>query len=235
MEQLPSVTPITTIVLAQLCRSPSFQIRQKLCASTVNKYAAAIKAGQQLPPLQVAVVAGVPCLVDGYHRAAALEVLGNDTADAIIYEATQDEAQWMAAKANMQHGLPLKPREVREVFKVYIRTKRHRKGRGKLKTYREISAELGRSHNTIRNWMKADFPKLFRIYGDNGNQGLGDGGIPLRLAAPVDAQPTLRKLEEVMTAFQATCCPAAREAIQQALKETSEEILKDWREPESDF
>ncbi|MBU2051252.1 MAG: TSCPD domain-containing protein, partial [Gammaproteobacteria bacterium] len=70
---------------------------------------------------------------------------------------------------------------------------------------------------------------------DNGNQGLGDEGIPLRLAAPADAQPSIRKLEEIRATFQATSCPAAREAIQQALKETSEEILKDWREPESDF
>lgn len=235
MEQLPSATPITTVILAQLCRSPAFQIRRKLCQRTVNKYAAAIKSGQQLPPLQVAVVDGVPCLVDGYHRAAALELLEHNEGEAITIKATRDEAQWMAAKANMEHGLPLKSAEIREAFKVYIRTKQYKKGRGQWKSYREIGLELGRSHNTIRNWMRQDFRKLFNAYGDNGGQGMGDGGLPLQQPPPEDARQSLEKLQQIRRAFQTTSCPHAREAIQEAIKELSEELLRDWQEPESDF
>ena len=165
MEHLPSVPSTSTVVLAQLCRAPEFQIRDKLCRPTVHRYAAAMKAGQQLPPLSVALVDGVPCLVDGYHRVAAMELLGQATAEAIVTPATKPDAVWKAAKANMQHGLPLKSKELRQAFRVYIRTGQHRKGRGKRKSLREIGQEIGRSHNTIRNWMAQDFPKLAKEYG----------------------------------------------------------------------
>lgn len=64
----------------------------------------------------------------------------------------------MAASANLTHGPPLKSSEVRAAFRVYIQTKQHRKGKGRLKSFREMAQELGRSHNTIRNWMTEDFP-----------------------------------------------------------------------------
>lgn len=235
MEQLPSVTSTSTVVIAQLCRSSEFQVRSKLCQATVNRYAAAIKAGQQLPPLSVALVDGVPCLVDGYHRAAALELLGNYSAEAVVITATKLDAQWMAAKANMQHGLQLKSKELRQAFRVYIRTGQHRKGRGKRKSLREIGQEMGRSHVTIRNWMAQDFPKLAKEYGQEHGNGLGDEGIPRTPSPPADAKPALERLAQVRQDFQATSCPHAREAIRQALHELQGELLKDWLEPESDF
>lgn len=236
MEHLPSAPQITTVVIAQLCRAPEFQIRRKLCPRTVSRYAAVIKSGKQLPPLQVALVDKVPCLVDGYHRAAALEELGYSNAEAIITETSRDQAQWMAAKANMEHGLPLTSREIREAFRVYIRTEQHRKGRGKLKSYREIGQELGRSHNTIRNWMEQDFKELFNRYGgSNNSQGIGEEGIPLRKRPPRGAEPALGHIAQLRKAFQETSCPLARDAIRQAVKEATDEILKDWQEPESDF
>jgi hypothetical protein len=233
MEQLPSVT--STVVIAQLCRACEFQIRGKLCQATVNRYAAAIKAGQQLPPLSVALVDGVPCLVDGYHRAAALELLGNTSAEAVVTTTTKPDARWMGAKANMQHGLPLKSKALREVFRVFIQTGQHRKGRGKLASYREIGQEIGRSHVTIRNWMAQDFPGLFKEYGQELSNGKGEDAMPEKEQPPADAKPALERLAQVRRDFQATSCPYAREAIRQALHELKEELLKDWQEPESDF
>lgn len=64
------------LTLTQLCRSKDFQIRTKLCRSTINRYASTIKAGGAMPPLQVALVDGVYVLFDGFHRAAAYEALG---------------------------------------------------------------------------------------------------------------------------------------------------------------
>lgn len=235
MEQLPSVTSTSTVVIAQLCRAPEFQIRDKLCQATVKRYAAAIKAGQQLPPLSVALVDGVPCLVDGYHRAAALELLGQATAEATITTATKPDAEWMAAKANKQHGLPLKAKEQRKVFRTFIRTGQYRKGRGKLMSYREIAQEIGRSHVTIRNWMAQDFKKLFREYGQELNNGMGEEAMPEKEQPPADAKPALERLAQVRQDFQATSCPHAREAIRQALHKLQGELLKDWLEPESDF
>ncbi|WP_454918533.1 hypothetical protein [Xanthobacter sediminis] len=43
---------------------------------------------------------------------------------------TEAEAQWTATQANLTHGLPLKPREVRTVFQAHAKSKQHRTGRG---------------------------------------------------------------------------------------------------------
>lgn len=225
---------ITTVSLAQLCRSKDFQVRSKLCANTVQRYAAAIKAGQTLPPLQIALVDGVPCLVDGYHRAAALEFLGFEEADSIVTEATRDDAQWMAAQANMTHGLPLKPREVREVFRVYIRTGRYKKGSGKWKSYRDMGEELGRPFSTIRSWMEKDFKKLYHTYGDQNRNGKGDDSVrPPR--PPEDARAAIGHLYAARCTFQETSCPEAREAIRLYLKDISDELLSNWQAPIDDF
>ncbi len=104
---------------------------------------------------------------DGWHRLEAVRTNGESSVDAIVTDMTDAEAQWAAAQANLTHGLPLKPREVRVVFRAYVRSKQHRKGKS-YKTYREISGELSHraGHTTIRNWMKADFPKVYRAMGD---------------------------------------------------------------------
>lgn len=233
--QQNSATTSAKVVIAQLCRSAEFQVRKQLCPSTVNRYASAIKAGQELPPLQVALVDGVPCLVDGYHRAAAIESLGILVAEAAITTTTKDEARWMAAKANLTHGLPLKSSELRTAFQVYIRTKQHRLGRGRMKSYRDIAQELGRSHNTIRNWMAEDFPKLFNQYG--GNPSGGDGGLhPLSAPLPAGAKAAISHLEEARQVFQETTCSATREAFKSHLLQFAQDLLgQDWQTAYSDF
>uniref|UniRef100_A4Y095 Uncharacterized protein n=1 Tax=Ectopseudomonas mendocina (strain ymp) TaxID=399739 RepID=A4Y095_ECTM1 len=221
-----STTPpaITTVTIARLCRSKEFQVRAKLCPLTCHRYAAAIKAGQTLPPLQVALVDGVPCLVDGYHRAAALEFLGIEGADAIVTEATRDEAMWMAAQANLTHGLPLKPREVREVFRVYIRTGRYKKGSGEWASYREMGLELGRPHSTIRSWMEKDFKKLYHAYGDRNRNGKGDDSVRPP-PPPADAKAAIDHIHAIRRTFQETSCPDAREAIRLYLKALCDDLL----------
>lgn len=246
MDTLPS-SPITApatagtavqVVISQLCRSPDYQVRQKLCWDTVKRYAGNTKAGQVLPPVQVALVDGVACLVDGYHRVAALELLGHLTAEAVVVEATRENARWMAAQANMNHGLPLKPREFRKVFQVYVQTGRHKKGQGKLKHYREIGLELGRPHTTIRNWMAKDFPKVFhQLAKQYGEGNAPEGGChPLPPPPPAQATRALEHLENARQAYQEATCPQARETIRQAFEESARDVLgSDWRDTSRDF
>lgn len=179
-------------------------------------------------------VDGVPCLVDGYHRAEALEYLGYLEAEAVITETTRDDAQWMAANANLTHGLPLKPRELREVFKVYMRTGRYKKGRGQWKSYREIAQDLGRPHTTIRLWMEKDFKKLFNQYGDANRRAKGDDSVRPP-PPPGDARAAIDHLDAVRNAFQETACPEAREAIRVYLKALSDDLLADWKNRMADF
>lgn len=231
MDTLPNSTATESkVVIAQLCRSPDFQVRKKLCPKTVTRYATAIKAGQQLPPLQVAVVDGVPCLVDGYHRAEAMESLGYLEAEASITEATREDAQWMAAAANLTHGLQLKAGEMREVFRVYVRTGRYRGPRGRLKSYRDMGHELGRPYTTLRNWMQRDFPKVFSQYG--GESCAADGGChPLPQPTPAATKAVVSHLESARQAFQEATCPDAREAFKAHLRDLADTVLgSDWRD-----
>jgi hypothetical protein len=55
-----------------------------------------------------------------------------------ISDMTLNEASWRAAKANTQHGLPLKMREYRDVFRAFIDSHQHKPGK-KLIPYREIA------------------------------------------------------------------------------------------------
>jgi hypothetical protein len=75
---------------------------------------------------------------------------------------TETQAIWVAASANVDHGVPLKAREIRGLFGAFIKSGQHKKPRGKLMSYREMGAALGRPHTTIRNWVEKDFPRLFQ-------------------------------------------------------------------------
>jgi transposase len=120
------------------------------------------KPGQSCP-VTLAHIDGSLYLVDGWHRVTA--ALGNNQyliwAD--VSETTFNEARWYAAKANTEHGLPLKTKELREVFRAFIETNRHMQGQ-RLMPYREIAKRIGKGFSTIRNWMKADYPRLFEKY-----------------------------------------------------------------------
>jgi hypothetical protein len=158
-------TTTKTVRIAELLRDRRYQVRHGLDRATISRYATTMAAGTELPPVTVALVEGVPVLVDGWHRVEALLAIERHVVEAVIIEATEQEAMWLAASANMTHGLPLRKSELRRVFQAYIRARQHRK-RGGIKSYREMAKELpGVSYNTVRNWMQKDFPKIARAMG----------------------------------------------------------------------
>jgi hypothetical protein len=128
----------------------------------VARYANVIASGRLMPPIKVALVNGAPVVVDGWHRIAAHEWRGEKQITAHVVIATEREAQWLAAAANLSHGLPLKPREVRTAFRAFIKARQHIRQTGRLLSYRDIAEAMGGLvvHTTLRNWMKADFPRI---------------------------------------------------------------------------
>jgi hypothetical protein len=97
-----------------------------------------------------------------------------------VEAATVTEAAWLAAQANLTHGLPLKPRDRRQVFRVFMGAGRYRRDKGRgLKSLREIARELGGGtpHTTVRNWMRTDFPRVAREYGEGEEQPSRRGGL----------------------------------------------------------
>ena len=167
--------------VASITLLPQMQLRTKTDPATVKRYAQAMNHGVVFPPILVANLAGVLILVDGFHRVAAMTSLGIRQTPAEVREvATLEEARWLAAKANLTHGLPLKTKERRAVFRAYVKASQHRYGgdRGGLKSYREMAGDLGGAHyTTLRNWMRSDFPSVFAAMSDDTGAALG--GLPL--------------------------------------------------------
>lgn len=175
-----TATTITTVNLKDIVLQARFQVRAKLDLGIVKRYASAYKQGEELPPLIVAKVNKALVLVDGWHRLGALRSLGSMLVDVEIVEcASERDALWLAAKANLTHGLPLKAKEVRHVFRAYVHSRQHYASKGRLKSYRDIASDLGGvvSYNTIRNWMQKDYPRVFKAMGGNDEPPAGNGGL----------------------------------------------------------
>lgn len=233
---LISSLPITTelkdgevavVCVKDILREKTLQVRIKLDPKTVDRYASAYLSGAEMPPIQVAKVNSALVLIDGWHRIAALEKLGSPYAEAVIIETTIQEAAWLAAKANIAHGLPLKKSEIKNAFKAYVKGKQYLDARGKLKSYRTMAQELGGvvHYTTIRNWMRHYFPRLSALFNDkDGYLGTGKRGptwIKYELMKLNPVSITSDALYQAQAAFKAV----DDEADRGRLIEQAEEIL----------
>lgn len=151
------------VPIHDILRDDSLQVRAHVEPRVIRQYSEAMQAGAEFPPVTLAHIDGSLYLVDGWHRVAAALANNQYLILADVSEMTFDEARWYAAKANTEHGLPLKTKELREVFRAFIETNRHMQGQ-KMMPYREIAKRIGKGFSTIRNWMKADYPRLFEKY-----------------------------------------------------------------------
>lgn len=158
----PLAPTTKTIRITDIVQNEALQVRNRVDQGTVKRYASVYACGNKMPPVQVAVVNDAYVLTDGWHRLAALEQLGRTDVEAEVIPAKERDLAWLAAKANLAHGLPLKAKEYREVFRAFISSRQHLLENNELKSYREIAQELGgqRHYSTIRNWMMKDFPKI---------------------------------------------------------------------------
>lgn len=167
------------ISLSDFVIDPKFQIRVKLDKGHVYKYFQVYSNGGKLPPITLARIDGVLFLVDGWHRVEAKKGTGARTIEAVIKDMTINEAKWFAASVNMTNGLPLKDKEIREAFNVFIATKRHIKPNKEYMSYREMAAEFKmKGHTTLRRWIQLDHPKLFKKL--SGKDGYAGNPDPLR-------------------------------------------------------
>jgi len=159
-----------SLPLDRIVRDPDFQARVRIRDRDVKRYADVLKNGGAFEPIQVAKVGNVYILVDGWHRLLAHEAREEPWIEAVITEMTRDDAKRAAALANIKNGVSLKYKDKRRVFQLFIQGKGHRLGRGRLKSYRQIASELGglANYTTIREWMRRDFPRIFREMGNEG-------------------------------------------------------------------
>lgn len=234
---MSSVEAVTKPVpLSDITKLPGLQIRAATDAGTVARYANAMRNGATFPAITVARIDGAYAVVDGWHRLYAAQQNGQREIEATIVPCNGiEEARWMAAEANLRHGLPLKRKAVREVFRAYVRAKKHRKGRMRMKSYREIAEDLQGlvSHSGVRNWMQKDFPAVYQMMGGGDECPHGVGGL-----APAPSGVTLHGhigdiVADALAAFRGVRSPEDRGQIiahwRQAL--VVMEAAGEWVEP----
>lgn len=224
-----------TVHISRIRRDWKYQVRRKVDAAQVEKLVGIYLSGREVQPIKVALVKGQPILVDGWHRVAALEKIGRDTAEAVVVEANEREAMWLAAAANLGHGLPLKNSELRQVFRAYVKARKHVAGKGKLKSYREIAPDIGKPVTTIYNWMQADFPHIAaKMAGEVNFKGKG-GLVDQPAAPPPSVQNTQVALEAALEAFKGVQCPTARGGLIAFAEQVAEEMRKAGEWEAQDF
>jgi len=171
-----------------------------------------LKAGNEMPPIRVAIVNDAPVLIDGWHRVAAMEQLNYRDAEAIVQQATEKEAFWLAAKANLEHGLPLRKSEMRGVFRAYVKARQHLKSHTEYKSYREMQKDLSIPHTTIRNWMIKDFRHIAAKMGGD-DEFKGKGGLREEFPPSAIEASAMQGLDQAFQAFQSTANPELRGQI----------------------
>lgn len=214
---------------ADITRLSHLQPRSKLDPATIKKYAQAYAAGGVLPPLTVARIGPRLVLVGGWHRLAALEMMGIRETDVVLIEAEEAELPWLAAKENMAHGLPLKNRDLVEAFKSYVGARQHVHPDGRLKSYREIGQEFGKPHTTIRNWMQKHFPRVFQQMAEDGEHLEGTtGGLRDSCDDRAKAAAARGQLNAVLAVAKEISDPQERGGLVSALERALQDLKDNW-------
>lgn len=97
------------VPLADIISDSEIQPRAELDGAIVADYAAAMREGDEFPPLKVFEIPGESklILVDGFHRYAAYKLVGKRKVDVDVYEGDRRTAQLFALGANAKNGMRL--------------------------------------------------------------------------------------------------------------------------------
>lgn len=208
----------------------ALQVRRKLDAGAVKQYRDWTQAGKRPPPIKLGrTPEGALFLVDGWHRieAGALQTttsLEGPEVLALVAALSEREVRWEAAQANMAHGVPLKSREYREVFRAFVKAGKHRLPRGAFMSYRDISPFIGKGHTTIRNWMMEDFASIAERMGGNegGNENAEQPPVELVTLADEQCAEAVKAAQMALLAM-AGMSPQQRHKVAEHLRLALEE------------
>lgn len=219
---------VRTVLIHDLVRDEErFQVRNAMNPKKVEEYAQVLRSGVDMGPVQAVLVDGrTLVLVDGWHRVAAHERNGATRVEARVIEGTERDAQWLAASANLRNGLPLKPREIRNVFRMYVGARKHIRRKGVYKSYREMQKDLGGriNHTTILKWMRKDYPEIAAKIG--GAEPNAKGGLQERRKRKTFADEALDALMEARAASR-----GVRDAEDRGrLIQVAEQLLQEMKE-----
>lgn len=217
MSEAPTTSP-QRVAIDDLVAVPEFQIRRRTDPSTVARYAGLLRAGVILPPVKAGRIEGALVLIDGFHRVEAHRRAGVSAIMAEIIPVSEREARWLAAEANMAHGLPLTRSERREAFKAFVQAGRHLDARRRLLSLREMARACGAgSHNTILSWLRKDFPRIARQLQGENPRGGGCRGV----SVPSLSEIAEESIRQAIAAARGVPCEVERGALAAILREAA--------------
>lgn len=244
IDNLPLITAAETqwreewVRLDAIIQHGPLQVRTKLDNKAVKHYQDWTKAGREPPPIRLGLVKGKMYLVDGWHRMQAGALVtrlgqsrpgddfslatGAQEVRALVADMIDRQVRWEAAKANMVHGVPLKPADYRNAFRAFIAAKEHIKANGEYMSLREMGAVFGKGHTTVYHWVKKFCPAILAKLdsSNHGNLEGGTGAAPLSLHEEHE-QEARRLVQAVMQHARALESPVSRWSLLKALEEAA--------------
>jgi hypothetical protein len=208
----------------QILRTETLQVRHKLDKGAICRYRDMTRAGKVPPLIKVAEVTEGDTtryyLVDGWHRWEAGALVTEGPAPAALVRAlvapmSMSEAAWVAAEANLGHGVPLKSTERVEVFKAFVRAGKHRNRQGYL-SYRDMAGILGYPSSTLQRWMHKHFRNIAVRMGST--EGSAPGGLMDAPAPPSVADEVVNEVNRLQ-ALALSLEPNDKHRVASALKD----------------
>ena len=130
---------------------PSIYPREKTHTSTVERYADAIEAGEQFPPLVLE--KGTSILLDGRHRQLAYEMAGVDKIPVEYHEVPEGQSKkYYAATLSAKHGDRLSNAELKAIAVAEFELDLD-KNKVSTLSVREYAKPFGVSERTLRDWV----------------------------------------------------------------------------------
>ncbi|CAN1557835.1 ParB/Sulfiredoxin [Rhabdaerophilaceae bacterium] len=221
MSAAPLPKCIHIVPLDKIATRQGWQVRARLDDAAIARYATQYRNGTDMEPIRlVRIIGGSGALyvLDGRHRlqAALREALRG--LPAVIIDTTEQDGLWLAAEANMKHGVPLKKADYRRVFNAFIKAGRHMKGKRAM-SLRDIAGALHGivAHTTIHGWMRKDFPVLARQHysADTPSRASADAGPTWKLpnGSWAEAQEHIHSLKAILAGVPEESREGWRESI----------------------
>jgi hypothetical protein len=150
----PEPKEIIILDIHRIRRDGATQGRATISRSVVGRYANAMRAGTEFPPVRIWFDGDNYWLSDGFQRIAAAELIGLPRFRAEIFPGTLEDARWDSYAANSHHGL----RRVRaDIESVIARALQHPKA--SQLSNNQIARHLNVPESTLRRWRtKASSP-----------------------------------------------------------------------------
>jgi hypothetical protein len=145
----PDDGELREVPIDELVIDRELQCRESINELTVEEYLQAMKRGDKFPPL-LAVRAGKKLLlVEGRHRLEAARRLGLKKVKVLVISGTREDAIWLAAAANKDHGLRRTNADKERAVKTALA---HPRAKGL--SDREIAKHVGVSHQMVSDYRK---------------------------------------------------------------------------------